>query len=173
MKSLRAPRGSMAGRIALLAMMIVAASGCSGRNSSGSGMGSSQSRLITHNGFTENGFTENGFTENGFTENGFTENGFTENGFTENGLSTMQIMESDPNAVEFVRYAYSCAMRPDQHMILPINGEDVTFDGQLGLAPEWGQEGGTCNDACKKWVSACLLARTNAYGAHVEISLRT
>jgi len=168
-------------------MMIVAASGCSGRNSSGSGMGSSQSRLITHNGFTENGlstngftengftengFTENGFTENGFTENGFTENGFTENGFTENGLSTMQIMESDPNAVEFVRYAYSCAMRPDQHMILPINGEDVTFDGQLGLAPEWGQEGGTCNDACKKWVSACLLARTNAYGAHVEISLR-
>jgi hypothetical protein len=81
-------------------------------------------------------------------------------------------MESDPNAVEFVKYAYSCAMPPGKHMTLTINGEAVTFDGSLGLAPEWGEDNGSCNVECQRWVSACLLARTNAYGAHVEISLR-
>jgi hypothetical protein len=81
-------------------------------------------------------------------------------------------MENDPNAVEFVKYAYSCAMPPGQSMELIINGEAVTFEGSLGLAPEWGRVGGSCNDSCKRWVSACLLARTNAYGAHVEISIR-
>ena len=41
-----------------------------------------------------------------------------------------------------------------------------------GSRPEWGEDNGSCNDSCKRWVSACLLARTNAYGAHVEISIR-
>jgi hypothetical protein len=81
-------------------------------------------------------------------------------------------MENDPNAVQFVRYAYSCAMPPGKSMTLTINGDAVTFEGALGLAPEWGEDNGTCNDDCKRWVSACLLARTNAYGAHVEISIR-
>ena len=31
---------------------------------------------------------------------------------------------------------------------------------------------GTCDESCQRWVSACVLARTNAYGAHVEISMR-
>jgi hypothetical protein len=125
---------------------------------------------FTENGFTENGFTENGFTENGFTENGFTENGFTENGFTENGMSALDIMANDPNAIEFAQYAYSCALPPGKHLTLTINGSAVNFDGQLGLAPEW--ETGPCNDDCKRWVSACLLARVNKYGEHVQLSLR-
>ena len=27
-------------------------------------------------------------------------------------------------------------------------------------------------DSCQRWVSACVLARTNAYGVHVQISMR-
>ena len=127
---------------------------------------------LTQNGFSENGFSENGFSENGFSENGFSENGFSENGISQFGMSPLEIMENDPNAVDFVRYAYSCAMPPGKSMTLTINGEAVTFEGSLGLAPEWGEDNGSCNDSCKRWVSACLLARTNAYGAHVEISIR-
>jgi hypothetical protein len=168
------------------ALLLALVAGCSGPTT-GERPGRSGVRFITHNGFsenslstnglTQNGFSENGFSENGFSENGFSENGFSENGFSENGISQfgmspLEIMENDPNAVEFVRYAYSCAMPPGQSMTLTINGEAVTFEGSLGLAPEWGEVNGSCNDSCKRWVSACLLARTNAYGAHVEISIR-
>jgi hypothetical protein len=166
--------------------LIVAFAGCSSHGRSlEESTASTRAALITHNGFTENGlssngftengftengFTENGFTENGFTENGFTENGFTENGFTENGLSAIQIMENDPNAVEFAQYAYSCAMPPGHHVTLTINGSPVDFDGSLGLAPEW--ENGPCQFECQRWISACMLARVNAYGVHVKLSLR-
>src|SRR6185503_15413004 len=139
------------------AMALAMVAGCSAP-ASREHTGISRVGLITHNGFsenglstnglTQNGFSENGFSENGFSENGFSENGFSENGFSENGisqfgLSPIQILESDPNAVEFVRYAYSCAMTEDQHMTLTINGESVTFDGSLGLAPEWGKPNGS------------------------------
>jgi hypothetical protein len=184
----RSALGRGAGVSILLWPAIVAlGAGCWAPPSSREGTGRAGQPFITHNGFsenslstnglTQNGFSENGFSENGFSENGFSENGFSENGFSENGvsqygLSPLEIMENDPNAVQFVRYAYSCAMPPGQTMTLTINGEAVTFEGSLGLAPEWGEDNGTCNDDCKRWVSACLLARTNAYGAHVEISIR-
>lgn len=31
---------------------------------------------------------------------------------------------------------------------------------------------GDCDESCQRWVSACVLARTNAYGVHVHISMR-
>src|SRR6266536_1153879 len=103
--------GGIAIQLALFAMLTIVMTGCSARGSRESSK-NSLARLITHNGFSENGLSTNGLTENGFSENGFSENGFSENGFSENGLSVMQILESDPNAVDFVRYAYSCAMAP-------------------------------------------------------------
>ncbi len=45
-------------------------------------------------------------------------------------------------------------------------GDGGVVDGGTGGGP------GTCDETCQRWVSACLLARTNAYGAHVEISMR-
>jgi hypothetical protein len=38
-------------------------------------------------------------------------------------------------------------------------------DGGAGLY-------GWCDESCQRWVSACVLARTNAYGVHVTISMR-
>jgi len=38
-------------------------------------------------------------------------------------------------------------------------------DGGAGLY-------GWCDESCQRWVSACVLARTNAYGVHVSISMR-
>jgi len=150
---------------------------------------------LAENGLAENGLAENGLAENGLAENGLAENGLAENGLAENGLSTLDIMKDDPNAIALVQYMYSCAMPPDAHMTLAafthraVDGsivtEDVQFDGALGLAPEWGSDPsspycattilgpcGQCNEECQKWVSACILSRTNAYGVHVEISVR-
>ncbi len=45
-------------------------------------------------------------------------------------------------------------------------GDGGVGDGGVGGGP------GTCDESCQRWVSACVLARTNAYGAHVEISMR-
>ncbi len=40
----------------------------------------------------------------------------------------------------------------------------------MGLAPAWLQRG--LNLAEQHWVSACMLARTNYFGKHIEISMR-
>jgi hypothetical protein len=45
-------------------------------------------------------------------------------------------------------------------------------DGGFGAGVGVGGGPGTCDETCQRWVSACLLARTNAYGAHVQISMR-
>jgi hypothetical protein len=172
--------------------LVVIISGCSPSGKSREPTGRTSAQLatkngltengLTENGLTENGLTENGLTENGLTENGLTENGLTENGLTENGLTALDLMKADPNVIAFVQYLYSCAMPKGAHMELTFEhtGEDggltndpVSFDGAIGLAPEWGlRNDSKCDDNCQKWVSACILARVNAYGQHVDISLR-
>ena len=75
----------------------------------------------------------------------------------------------DPTELMLWKYVASCALRPDQSLADPKNPRTVRFAGQLGLAPEWLQ--GTCDDACRQKVSACLLALTNRTGKHVRLSL--
>jgi hypothetical protein len=45
-----------------------------------------------------------------------------------------------------------------------------TFPGQIGLAPSWLDR--PLDATGRGWVSACLLARVNAYGVSEKISLR-
>ncbi len=58
---------------------------------------------------------------------------------------------------------------------LAINDDGTTWWGQpasggavVGTGSKWGD----CDETCQRWVSSCVLARTNAYGEHVEISMR-
>ena len=193
-----------------LFVMLVLATGCSSRGTPQDPVGQTRARVIGTNGLGENGLGENGLTmnglgenglgenglgenglgENGLTLNGLGENGLGENGLGENGLSVMDILDRDPNAVDFLKYVYSCAMPPGASLTLTLHHTDadggaittedggtsteqVVLEGKHGLAPEWGAaDDAKCNDDCKRWVSACLLARTNAYGQHVKISLR-
>ena len=54
---------------------------------------------------------------------------------------------------------------------LGINGDGSTWWGQQ--ASDGGKgNAGNCDETCQRWVSACVLARTNAYGVHVKISMR-
>jgi hypothetical protein len=55
---------------------------------------------------------------------------------------------------------------------------DALPSGDAGAPGDAGSDGGapssagTCDETCQRWVSACVLARTNAYGVHVELSMR-
>ena len=62
---------------------------------------------------------------------------------------------------------YTCS--PQGTCVIQLTGSvgvGVNADGST-----WGASG-TCDESCQRWVSACVLARTNAYGVHVEISMR-
>jgi hypothetical protein len=94
-----------------------------------------------------------------------TQNALTQNALTQNALT-------DPNAREVLTYIVSCALPADAHIELEIEGDTYDFDGQLGLAPEWGEDGGSCDADCKEWVSACVVARLDYTGESVMISVR-
>lgn len=66
-------------------------------------------------------------------------------------------------------YLVECALPETAKVTVGEGARAAVFRGALGLAPEWAD--GPCDEACQEWVSACLLARTNAYGLAVSIYL--
>lgn len=77
----------------------------------------------------------------------------------------------DPDAQQFMSYLVGCAL-PSGTSVVWKNSAGTTgkWDGILGLCPAWNT--GAPSQTCKNWVSSCLLARNNAYGRHVELSMR-
>ncbi|WP_437604033.1 hypothetical protein WMF28_20865 [Sorangium sp. So ce590] len=112
----------------------------------------------------------NGLTFNGLTFNGLTFNGLTFNGLTFNGLAMAEL--SDPLGRQLLSAIVSCALPEGEAIDLNIEGVDYSFEGSVGLAPEWGKDGGECGENCKSWVSACVISRVNYLGQSVRISVR-
>lgn len=77
---------------------------------------------------------------------------------------------ADPYSREFMEYLVSCALDENDTLNWSAGGLSETWHGSLGLCQDWGRA--APDQACQELVSACLLARTNAYGQSVEISLR-
>ncbi len=126
---------------------------------------------LTGNALTGNALTGNALTGNALTGNALTGNALTGNALTGNGLTVGQLNR------EFFRYMYGCAARADQHITVTLDGQEHRFDGAIGIAPQWVtpiSEGGTgkCDHECQRWMTACMLARTNAFGVPVPISIR-
>ena len=89
------------------------------------------------------------------------------NGLSLNGLSLNGLMSTDGGR-KVSEYLVRCALPPGHNVIKQDQyGKSYTLPGQLGLAPQW--ENGTCDDACKHWISACMLAHVNTAGIHVPI----
>ena len=67
-----------------------------------------------------------------------------------------------------VEYLVRCAL-PAGRAISKVDqdGNLRTFQGQIGLAPEW--ESSSCGPTCQRWVSACMLSLVNTTGAHVPL----
>ncbi len=88
------------------------------------------------------------------------------------GPSYMDLQLLDPFSVRFMEYAVGCALDADTDVSWEnfINQTTVTWNGELGLCPEW--ETDPLSEQCQELISACVLARNNAFGEEVLVSLR-
>jgi hypothetical protein len=75
-----------------------------------------------------------------------------------------------PEGRERLEYLIGCALPEGLVVETDVKGVHYEFPGRLGLAPGWRERAMTAAEA--RWVSACILARTNAFGVTVQISLR-
>lgn len=71
---------------------------------------------------------------------------------------------------EFVRYLADCALGAGVVAYADVAGQRHEFPGAMGLVPHWLHR--PLTEAEQRWVSACILARTNYFGVEGKISLR-
>jgi hypothetical protein len=128
------------------------------------------SAIVTENALTANALTANALTANALTANALTANALTANALTANALTANALR--DPLGRELLKYIVSCALDENDKVSFKVDGVKYSFDGSLGLAPEWGEKNGSCDGSCQRWVSACVLARVDAAGVKREISIR-
>ncbi|WP_437735864.1 hypothetical protein [Sorangium sp. So ce1335] len=125
--------------------------------------------------FTRNAFTHDALTANALTTDRLATEAFTGGPLTNEGIArSSDVMSAlrDPLAREFLTYVAGCALPAGQSVQVSLDGETHVFDGDIGLAPEWGRAHGHCNAHCQGWVSACMLARVNYLGESLPISMR-
>jgi hypothetical protein len=75
-----------------------------------------------------------------------------------------------PEQRHLLKYLVSCSLPRNVEAYVDDDGGRHTFAGSLGLAPAWAERGLTETE--QRWVSACILARTNAFGKSVPIFMR-
>jgi hypothetical protein len=80
-------------------------------------------------------------------------------------------MASTANARATLKYLASCALNQQTTLTASSEGTDYEFPGGIGLAPDWVTRPMT--EPEQRWVSACMLARTNFFGVTVQISMRS
>ncbi len=126
--------------------------------------------LITNNALNNNALNNNALNNNALNNNALNNNALNNNALNNNAL--VQAALTDSNARQVFKYIVSCALPGGKSVSVNVDGTTYTYNGALGLAPEWGNEDGVCDQSCQEWVSACVLARVNYLGETVQISLR-
>ena len=129
-----------------------------------------QSAVTTDNALAANALAANALAANALAANALAANALAANALAANALAATALR--DPLAREFLKYVASCALDDDQRIVMRIDGRRYEFPGELGLAPEWGREHGSCDGECQRWVSACVLARVDHAGVKRMISIR-
>jgi hypothetical protein len=79
-------------------------------------------------------------------------------------------LANTPQQRQLLKYLVSCSLPRGVEVYIDDDGGRHVFAGSLGLAPAWAERGLT--DSEQRWVSACILARTNAFGISIPISMR-
>src|SRR5262245_59565703 len=70
---------------------------------------------------------------------------------------------------DVLSYVVSCALPTGAQTSAKVGGTTYTFAGAIGLAPGWATRAPTVTE--RRWVTACVLSRTNLYGVSVQLSL--
>ena len=107
----------------------------------------------------------NKLSANKLSANQLSANKLSANKLSANSLANTQLVATESGR-EVLSYIVSCALPYGQRIVIGA----YSFDGSIGLAPAWANRLPTVAE--RRWVTACLLARTNAFGITVELSLR-
>ncbi len=113
----------------------------------------------------------NRLAANRLAANRLAANRLAANRLAANSLEAQGVMSTDGGR-ELMSYIVGCAMPTGQSLTLQDpNGVTYTYPGWIGLAPAWATRAPTVAE--RRWVTACLLARTNVNGVPVNISMRS
>lgn len=80
----------------------------------------------------------------------------------------------DPFAQDFMKTLIECALEPGAGVSWtdPATNAEITWEGDLGFCPAWAASNIAGDIQCQELVSACVLARNNAFGSRVVLSMR-
>jgi hypothetical protein len=118
---------------------------------------------------------DNHFAPDALGQNALGQNALGQNALTSASLNSNILVKNalkDPNAREVFSYIVSCALPAGDHIDVTVQGTTYGYDGALGVAPEWGEPGGECDEECRSWVSGCVIARLDYLQQPKTISLR-
>lgn len=78
----------------------------------------------------------------------------------------------DVDAQHFMDYVVGCALPEGSGVdwLDPLTNTRQRWEGLIGLCPEWASQ--VPSEACLHRVSSCVVARNNAFGRRVELSMR-
>ena len=109
-------------------------------------------------------------TANKLAANKLAANKLAANKLAASSLESRELMAT-PDGRDVMSYIVGCALPTGASVTLtdPL-GASYTYPGWIGLAPSWVTAPPTVSQ--RRWVSACVLARTNLYGISVQISMR-
>ncbi|HJZ87962.1 MAG TPA: hypothetical protein VKN99_22460 [Polyangia bacterium] len=153
--------------------------GCEGGVSAvGSPVGKTRHSTTLENALSPNALLTNSLVSNSLVSNSLVSNSLVSNSLVSNSIVSNAL--SDPSAQGdatrlFFRYLVGCALNSSQTASFSWtdsdgNVHDETYSGALGLGSSWADE--PLDEAGQRWVTACLLARTNYFGISVVISMR-
>jgi hypothetical protein len=128
---------------------------------------------LTQNRITTNRITANQITANRITANRITANRITANRITSDRIevssSVDELLATADGQVLF-EVIVGCALPKTVTLVARVDGTELEFHGEIGLAPDWLHH--ALDLKGQGWVTACLLARVNATGIELNISIR-
>jgi hypothetical protein len=112
----------------------------------------------------------NRLASNRLASNRLASNRLASNSLGAAALTSTTLIDS-ADGREVFSYIVKCALPTGKSVTLKDSlGTRYTFAGEVGLAPTWQTTTPTASE--RRWVTACLLARTNYYGVSVQLSMR-
>jgi hypothetical protein len=113
----------------------------------------------------------NRLAANRLAANRLAANRLAANRLAANSLETQGLMATEGGR-ELMTYIVGCAIPTGTSLTLQDpSGAQYKYDGWIGLAPAWATRAPTVTE--RRWVTACLLSRTNVNGVLVNISMRS
>jgi hypothetical protein len=130
--------------------------------------------MVTNNSLLTDTLLENALTVNPIALRDLVGHKLATESFADPGLQLGDALRLDQRRThEIMTYLVGCALGPSDPPVTwtdPTTHTVFSWPGQAGLCSEW--KSGPASVACQERVSACMLARNNAFGVRVEIALR-